>query len=242
MIIEPDFLDHWKTRLLIRLLDTEAAPTYVIRLWSHCQTRKTNRFQDWNPEILAAVCKWTGDAQQFWGAMMQTFCRQDNQDVIAHQWDEVNAGLIASWSNGGKGGRPKKPRGNPQVTHGLPTGYPAVNPDPDQVNPQVTHGVTDREEEIEKKGEKEAPKSPRHRFEKPSLQDVETRCIEIGLPLNEASKFINYYESKGWMVGKNHMKCWKSALSGWKQRRDENIQPAAIQQDGKRQIDWRDSL
>lgn len=159
MIIEPDFLDHWKTRLLIRLLDTEAAPTYVIRLWSHCQTRKTNRFQDWNPEILAAVCKWTGDAQQFWGAMMQTFCRQQERDVIAHQWDEVNAGLIASWSNGGKGGRPKKPTGNPQITHGLPTGYPAVNPESNQVNPQVTRGVTDREEKIEKNRKETSPKS-----------------------------------------------------------------------------------
>jgi hypothetical protein len=242
MIIEPDFLDHWKTRLLIRLLDTEAAPTYVIRLWSHCQTRKTNRFQDWNPEILAAVCKWPGDAQQFWGAMMQTFCRQQERDVIAHQWDEVNAGLIASWSNGGKGGRPKKPTGNPQITHGLPTGYPAVNPDPNQVNPQVTHGLTDREEKIEKKEKTEAPKSPRQRFEKPSLQDVEARCTEIGLPLNESTKFINYYESKGWMVGKNQMKCWKAALANWKQRRDENLGELLSVTSGKKELNWKDSL
>ena len=139
MIVEPDFLDHWKTRLLSRLLDTETAPLHVIRLWAHCQTRKTNQFTDWNPSILSAVCRWDGDAQEFWNAMLQTFCRSEDGCLIAHQWDEVNAGLICSWSNGAKGGRPKKPTGNPRV-----------NPEPIPVNPDITHGVTDREEKIEK--------------------------------------------------------------------------------------------
>ncbi len=139
MIVELDFLDHWKTRLLSRLLDTETAPLHVIRLWAHCQTRKTNRFADWNPAILSAVCRWNGDAQEFWDAMLQTFCRSEDGCLIAHQWDEVNAGLICSWSNGAKGGRPKKPTGNPPV-----------NPEPIPVIPDITRGVTYREEKIEK--------------------------------------------------------------------------------------------
>ena len=149
MIIEPDFLDHWKTRLLMRLLDTDAAPNYVIRLWSHCQTRKTNIFPEWSPVILSSVCRWPGDADVFWSAMLQTFCRVEDGYLIAHQWDEVNASLIAAWSNGGKGGRPKKPTGNPRV-----------NPEPNQVNPQLTHGVTDREDREEKTEKTLAPKSP----------------------------------------------------------------------------------
>jgi hypothetical protein len=149
MIIEPDFLDHWKTRLLMRLLDTDAAPNYVIRLWSHCQTRKTNTFPEWSPVILSSVCRWPGDADVFWSAMLQTFCRVEDGHLVAHQWDEVNASLIAAWSNGGKGGRPKKPTGNPRV-----------NPEPNQVNPQLTHGVTDREDREEKTEKTLAPKSP----------------------------------------------------------------------------------
>jgi hypothetical protein len=149
MIIEPDFLDHWKTRLLMRLLETDAAPNYVIRLWSHCQTRKTNIFPEWSPVILSSVCRWPGDADLFWSAMLQTFCRVEDGHLVAHQWDEVNAGLIAAWSNGGKGGRPKKPTGNPRV-----------NPEPNQVNPQLTHGVTDREDREEKTEKTLAPKSP----------------------------------------------------------------------------------
>lgn len=75
----------------------------------------------------------------FWSAILQTFGRVEDGCFVAHQWDEVNSSLIASWSNGGKGGRPKKPRDNPRVN-------PELNP----VIPQVTHGVTDREEKIEK--------------------------------------------------------------------------------------------
>jgi len=81
--------------------------------------------------------------------MLQTFCRVEDGYLIAHQWDEVNASLIAAWSNGGKGGRPKKPTGNPRV-----------NLEPNQVNPQLTHGVTDREDREEKTEKTPAPKSP----------------------------------------------------------------------------------
>ena len=231
MIIEPDFLDHWKTRLLMRLLDTEAAPNYVIRLWSHCQTRKTNRFPEWSPAILASVCRWPGDADKFWSAMMQTFCRSEDGHLIAHEWDEVNASLIAAWSNGGKGGRPKKPTGNPRV-----------NPESNPVNPQITHGVTDREDREDREEKTLAPKSPRQRFVVPTLEQVETQCSEIGLPLIEAQKFINHYESKGWMVGKTRMQSWKSALAGWKLRRDESRQSGSAETVVNKELDWRLSV
>lgn len=231
MIIEPDFLDHWKTRLLMRLLDTEAAPNYVIRLWSHCQTRKTNKFPEWSPAILASVCRWPGDADQFWSAMMQTFCRHEDGHLVAHEWDEVNASLIAAWSNGGKGGRPKKPTGNPRV-----------NPESNPVNPRLTHGVTDREDREDREEKTQAPKSPRQRFVAPTLEQVEAQCGEIGLPLIEAQKFINHYESKGWMVGKSKMQLWKSALAGWKLRRDESRQSGPTDLGAKKEVRWEDSV
>jgi len=217
MIIEPDFLDHWKTRLLMRLLETDSAPNYVIRLWSHCQTRKTNTFPEWSPVILSSVCRWPGDADLFWSAMLQTFCRFEDGYLIAHQWDEVNASLIAAWSNGGKGGRPKKPTGNPRV-----------NPESNQVNPQLTHGVTDREDREEKTEKTLAPKSPRVRFQKPTVEELTAEAIKIGLPLPEVDKFLNYYESNGWKVGKNPMKSWPAAMKGWLARIGANLAASPI--------------
>jgi hypothetical protein len=226
----------------MRLLDTDAAPNYVIRLWSHCQTRKTNTFPDWSPVILSSVCRWPGDADLFWSAMLQTFCRIEDGHLVAHQWDEVNAGLIASWSNGGKGGRPKKTTGNPQKTHGLPTGYPQVNPEPNQVNPQVTHGVTDREDREEKTEKTQADKPPRVRFQKPTVEELTAEAIKIGLPLSEVDKFFNYYESNGWKVGKNSMKSWTATMKTWLSRIGEAPGPVGCKGATSPEVDWRKSV
>ena len=34
--------------------------------------------------------------------------------------------------------------------------------------------------------------------------------------------FFNYYESNGWKVGRNPMKCWKSAARNWLKRLTSN--------------------
>lgn len=137
MIVEPDFLDHWKTQLLARLLGTDKAPIYVLRLWAHCQQRKTGRFTGWNPDVLASVCRWDGDGLTLWKAMMQTYLEQDGDEVVAHGWIEANAGLVAAWSNGKLGGRPRK------SGQKKPTENPAVNQ-------PVTCGVSDEIDKIEK--------------------------------------------------------------------------------------------
>jgi len=231
MIIEPDFLDHWKTRLLMRLLETDSAPNYVIRLWSHCQTRKTNIFPEWSPAILSSVCRWPGDADVFWSAMLQTFCRVEDGYLIAHQWDEVNASLIAAWSNGGKGGRPKKPTGNPRV-----------NPESNPVNPRLTHGVTDREDREDKTEKIQADKPPTSRFQKPTLDQLNTEAALIGLSAIEAEKFLNYYESNGWKVGKNPMKSWRAALRNWWSRVKEVPGLQVSQSGASKEVDWRLSV
>ena len=74
------------------------------------------------------------------------------------------------------------------------------------------------EKEREKK-EKEDPtsSSPSRRFVAPSLQEVENYIVEKGYHVN-AKRFIAFYESKGWMIGKNKMKSWKQALVTWETR------------------------
>jgi hypothetical protein len=34
----------------------------------------------------------------------------------------------------------------------------------------------------------------------------------------QSDRFFTYYDSNGWMVGKNKMKNWRSAVSGWLNR------------------------
>jgi hypothetical protein len=60
------------------------------------------------------------------------------------------------------------------------------------------------------------------RFKKPSVEELKLHCAKIGLPESEADKFFNFYESKGWKVGKAPMSSWPSAMANWKIRYQEN--------------------
>jgi len=67
------------------------------------------------------------------------------------------------------------------------------------------------------------------RFEKPSVEEIKDEFKAKGYP-DEAEIFYSFYESKGWMVGKNKMKNWKQAVSGWCARCKQRGQQPIIQQ------------
>ena len=56
-------------------------------------------------------------------------------------------------------------------------------------------------------------------FTPPSLEDVQEYCKERNNNV-DAETFISFYESKGWMVGKNKMKDWKACVRTWERSRD----------------------
>jgi len=57
-------------------------------------------------------------------------------------------------------------------------------------------------------------------FIKPSVNDVELYCIERNNKV-DAISFVNFYESKGWFVGKNKMKDWRAAVRTWEMRENK---------------------
>ena len=124
MIVEQDFCDHWKTQMLVNLLGDNAAPVYVLRLWAHCQNRKAWEF-DLTPDALKAVCRWPGDPAVLWSAMLTTgFTENGNGMLTVHDWENVNSKLVANWTNGARGGRPRGTGKNPTKTHAEPTRNP----------------------------------------------------------------------------------------------------------------------
>ena len=52
------------------------------------------------------------------------------------------------------------------------------------------------------------------RFRPPTLEEVKSYLLEKGIEI-DAERFVAYYESNGWMVGRNKMKNWKSAIVTW---------------------------
>jgi hypothetical protein len=51
-------------------------------------------------------------------------------------------------------------------------------------------------------------------FKKPTIEEVREYCQERKNSV-DVSKWYDFYESKGWMIGKNHMKDWKAAIRTW---------------------------
>lgn len=83
----------------------------------------------------------------------------------------------------------------------------------------------DKEREIQKREKTETadekPKRSRPPFVKPTVEEVRAYCRERQNTVR-AEAFVNFYESKGWMVGKSPMKDWKAAVRTWEQKDRES--------------------
>ena len=115
MIIDPDFLTHWRTQMLSDSLGGDTcSPLYVIRIWSHCQQRKSVRFEAMPAAGLKALCKFPGEANVLEESLIAAgFVERCGAAIEVPKWGTHNAALLAAWSNGAKGGRftAKEPMG-----------------------------------------------------------------------------------------------------------------------------------
>ena len=64
-------------------------------------------------------------------------------------------------------------------------------------------------------------KDNRVAFTPPTVEEVARYCAERHNSVDPET-FINYYQSNGWMVGRNKMKDWKAAVRTWEKRNKEN--------------------
>lgn len=94
-------------------------------------------------------------------------------------------------------------------------------------NADVTEDVTDDNESkskrksIEKELELEkdicAGKPAKPRFIPPTLEQVSDYCLERNNDV-DPQRFIDFYSSKGWMVGKTKMVDWKACVRTWEKK------------------------
>lgn len=90
-----------------------------------------------------------------------------------------------------------------------------------QCNADVTRCNTEIEieKEIDIEIDKREENKGRKKFAPPSVDEVRSYCQERKNSI-DAQSFVDFYESKGWMVGKNKMKDWKAAVRTWERRRE----------------------
>ena len=87
-----------------------------------------------------------------------------------------------------------------------------------QNNQPANQRLTNGQPQNKKERSKEVKKKRRYISGQPAnLDEVVHHWKEAGLN-GDPMAFWDFYESKGWMVGKNPMKRWRAAASGWSRR------------------------
>lgn len=73
---------------------------------------------------------------------------------------------------------------------------------------------SDSDNKNNKKKEISSDISKKKNFQKPILEEIKTYCLERKNNI-DPEKWLDYYESNGWKVGKNPMKDWKAVIRNW---------------------------
>jgi DNA-binding transcriptional regulator YhcF (GntR family) len=125
-------------------------------------------------------------------------------------------------------------RGRNEVTYTIQKSVLETSRSPDWRPLEVQTGDLPyiKEPSIEHIGTTNNPETPQKRFQKPSVADVLAYGSSLTPKFLKAQQFIDYYESKGWVVGKAPMKCWKSAVRTWQARDKQATKPQTSDQFG----------
>jgi hypothetical protein len=106
MILSPDFCDHYKTKILIKLAG-HAGVYSLLKLWGQCQFRRSERLEK-PPEIIATIADWNDDPVKLEKALIESgYAKREGKTLIMHDWENQNKKIISNYTNGKKGGRPK---------------------------------------------------------------------------------------------------------------------------------------
>lgn len=162
------------------------------------------------------------------------FSKMSDAAQIAFLLIKPNLDSSRRKAKSGKDGGSKKANGKQNVSK-------------QEANCKQEERESEKEKEKEKEGEIENecyPPTPlsggakAKRFIPPTVDEVAAYCQERGNGLDPET-FVDFYASKGWMVGKNPMKDWKAAVRTWERSEGRGtsgagncVQPRATEEHG----------
>lgn len=125
-------------------------------------------------------------------------------------------------NNGLKGAEYGKNGGAPKGNQNARKQPQRITPEDNPKNNPLNHNVNDNANvNVNEKGVIGGDVATKRRaFVAPSLEMVKDYISEKGYTV-DAQRFIDFYEAKGWMIGKNKMKDWRAAVRTWMRRPDE---------------------
>lgn len=154
--------------------------------WWALDFSPTGELSAFTPAEISAASEWTGDSELFYSALKETGWL--DPDGKLHDWDHYAGAYL--------GGLERQRRYRAK-THALRNS-----------NATVTTNLTIPNQTKKEKVKKE-------KFVKPDPGEVSAYAKSLGYNL-DGKKFCDYYESKGWLIGKTPMKSWQAAVRTWK--------------------------
>lgn len=74
-----------------------------------------------------------------------------------------------------------------------------------------------------------AEATPKPKFQKPTIEEIKAYIKEKNYNV-DANRFFNFYESKGWKVGKNPMVSWKASVATWQKDEPKTTPNRAVKE------------
>lgn len=151
--------------------------------------------------------------------IFEEYCLLDFQEIPSSILNKVALKSVFCKENPDKSKEnPDKSKGNPQIKLNeiklndinIPPNNPPLRAD---FPPQ---GEVSNKSTVE--NSVEIPVEKRKRFVPPTVDEVKAYCIERKNSIN-AQAFCDFYQSKGWIVGKTKMRDWKAAIRTWENER-----------------------
>ena len=158
-------------------------------------------------------------------------------DTIAAETGLARSSVFRALDELEKSGLVERHRGRNEVIYQIQKSHSETSTSP-TVRPQKSHHETSTGPTIgltltkEPSREHIGETNNQKRFQKPSVTDVLAYGSSLAPKFLKAQQFIDYYESKGWVVGKAPMKCWKAAVRTWQARDKQTTKPQTSDQFG----------
>ncbi len=75
---------------------------------------------------------------------------------------------------------------------------------------------------INKDLNKDLNTNKKKKFKEPTLEEVTKYCNERSNNI-DPNKFIDFYQAKGWLIGKNKMVDWQASVRTWEQKEEKKL-------------------
>lgn len=170
---------------------------------THTPRRKGHKGAFYNlnkGEFLFGLQRWsekTGISREVIRKRIELF--ESSGMITYSKHPQISIISIVNWNNYQTGNTVKTPSDQTETTLGTPSDHKYNNGD---------NGKNVKNEL------KDSP-AKRKRFTPPTIEEVSAYMVERCGNSNLAQKFIDHYESNGWMVGRTKMKDWKAAVRKW---------------------------